>query len=101
MPMDDMYRALPTSPYDMDPRDHRSPCSMNGPFEPRLGMEAPDYFSAVSMGPFGTRGRGLFPSGLEAEMYMANNQQQIDDLVRRCVKVYSGLFLGQSPHVTP
>lgn len=85
--MDDMRRSLPTSPYDMDPRDPRDPRGMSSSYESRLAMDGPDYFSAMGMGPFSNRSPGgpFPPPGFDPGTYMGNNQQQIDDLVRRCV----------------
>ncbi|KAF2191053.1 hypothetical protein K469DRAFT_363141 [Zopfia rhizophila CBS 207.26] len=84
MPMDDLHRSLPTSAYDMDPRDPRI---MSAPFDScRLGMDGPDYFGATGMGPFSNHSHsgGPFPPpGLDPEMIMGKNQQNIDDLVRR------------------
>lgn len=40
--MDDKHTRIPTSPYDIDPRDLRDPRTMSGPFDSR--MEGPDYF---------------------------------------------------------
>ncbi|KAF2872203.1 hypothetical protein BDV95DRAFT_606757 [Massariosphaeria phaeospora] len=83
--MDDMHRSLPTSPYDMDHRDPRDPRVMSASFESRLGMDGPDYFSAMGMGPVGGRSHsGPFPPpGFDPDMMMGNNQQNIDELVRK------------------
>src|SRR5689334_6781703 len=71
IPMDEhMQRSMPTSPYDIDPRDPRI---MNSPFEARMGMDGADYFSAMGLGPLGGRHRrsplqgNPFPPGLEPD----------------------------------
>lgn len=86
IPMDEhLHRSMPTppSPYDMDQRDSRV---MSPPFETRLGLEGPEYFSAMgAAGPFGPRyHQGVpFPPGLEPEAMMGGHPQYIDELVRR------------------
>jgi hypothetical protein len=91
--MDDMHTRMPTSPYDIDPRDPCDPRTMSGPFDSR--MEGPDYFFAMGMGSFG--GQSPFPPpGFEGEMHTigSRNQQHIDDLVRRYVVGYAYCPLG-------
>lgn len=82
--MDDM-RSCPPSPYDMDPRmdrDSRDPRTMGAPFD-RLGVDGPEYFSA--MGNFGSRpgGSPYPPPGFDPEMMMGGGPQHIDEVVRR------------------
>ena len=92
--MDDMHARMPTSPYDINPRDPRDPRTVGGPFDSQ--MMGPDCFSAMAMGSFG--GRSLFPPpGFEDEMYTMGSgiqQQHIDDLVRRYIVVYAYCSLG-------
>ena len=87
MPMDEhLQRSMPASPYDMDPRDPRV---MSAPFESKMGMVGPDYFSAMGLGPRGPRADGVrlqgspFPPGFEPETMMGTHQQYIDEMVRR------------------
>ncbi|KAF2473474.1 uncharacterized protein BDR25DRAFT_132345 [Lindgomyces ingoldianus] len=84
MPMDDLRRSLPNSPYDMDPRDPRN---MSAPFDNyRMSLDGPDYFGAMGVGPYRSRSQpgGPFPPPrLDSDMMMKHDQQQIDDLVRR------------------
>lgn len=64
----------------MDPR------MMTAPFESRLEMDGPDYFSAMGIGPFGSRAHGgPFPPGFDPEtmMGMGGAQHYVDDVVRR------------------
>ncbi|OCL01659.1 hypothetical protein AOQ84DRAFT_426642 [Glonium stellatum] len=80
LPLDDYHRSLPPSPYDMDPRDPRV---MNAAFDAcRMGMDGPEYFGALGMGPFANRShsQGPYPSGYDQEMMMGASQQNIDDL---------------------
>jgi hypothetical protein len=88
MPMDEqLHRAMPGSPsVEIDPRDPRV---MSAPFDLRLGMDAPDYFSAMGAPPMG-RGafgprqqRNLFPPGFEPDAMMSGPEQYVDELVRR------------------
>lgn len=86
VPMDDRHhRSLPSppaSPYDIDPRmDPRNPSAMSAPFDPRICMEGPDYFSP--MGPLGRPPLGPFlPPGFDPDT-MGGSPQHIDELVRR------------------
>lgn len=92
MPMNDYHRSMPTSAYDMDPRDPRV---MNSSFDScRMGMEGPDYFGAMGMGPaMGLMGgpftnrphsRGPYPPGFDQEMMtMGGYQIDVDERVRR------------------
>lgn len=82
MPMDELHRSLPTSPFDMGARDPR--VMSTGYDTGRMSMDGPDYFGAMGMGPFnsGPHSRGPFPPGFDSEM-MGDNQQSVDDLVRR------------------
>jgi hypothetical protein len=91
MDMDEMHTRMPTSPYDIDPRDPRDLRTMSGPFDSRT--EGLDYFSAVGMGPFSSRPPFL-PSGFKGEMYTMGSGQHIDDLVRRYVIVCVYCSLG-------
>ena len=102
MSMEELLRSLPTSPYEFDPRmerrvdprldprldpriDTRDPRLMSAPFDTRLDMDGPDYFSP--MGPMGYRSSGgscPLP-GLEQEftMGLGSSQHSVDELVRR------------------
>jgi len=84
MPRDEYHRSVPTSPFDMDPRDPRI---MGAPFDScRTGMDGPDYFGAIGAGSFANGPlpqKVPLPPALEPEMVMGYSQQHIDDLVRR------------------
>ncbi|KAL5388452.1 hypothetical protein DPSP01_003025 [Paraphaeosphaeria sporulosa] len=61
---------------------------MSAPFDSRLGMEVPDYLSAlgspIGKGTFGSRNqRSSYPPGFEPETMMSGPEQYIDELVRR------------------
>ncbi|KAF2263759.1 hypothetical protein CC78DRAFT_581143 [Lojkania enalia] len=76
---DGMHPLLPTSLFNIDPRDPRSMSFASN----RLGMEGPDYIGVVGMGPFGDRSQGSTFMPPEFEPEMMSNQQQIDELVRK------------------
>lgn len=84
IPHDDYRRQMPPSPFDMDPRDPRV---MSAPFDSsRMGMDGPDYFSAINGGPFGNSGPQRMPMPpMDPEMMMGYGQPNVDDLVRRYV----------------
>jgi hypothetical protein len=88
MPLDEqLHRAMPGSPFvEMGPRDPRV---MSAPFDSRMGMDAPDYFSAMGSPPMGTGAfgsrpqRSSFPPGFEPDAMMSGPEQYVDELVRR------------------